>query len=257
MKCPHCFAVNPDTCVFCNQCGQRMIDPFEPSATENERTAAPVEETPVDPWAAPTDASFASPSHTEATLPEADKPQDPWALPSAASFASPFAPATNTPDDADAEQPWDAPDAHRSEEIPPSSIVNTPDDEAWSRPTDSYTPPVSDSTSDPTSDPTSSSPWSAPTDASLAGTPEVLSSTNAEPFPDLMTFDDEPGGGFDAEPDADKIPRTIRNISRQSLHRGNRRGLSSLPDRTDPRHRPPTGPRPRRFKKLSEISAAK
>ena len=169
MKCPHCSADNPDSSVFCNKCGQRMVDPFAPSAT-GAPSATTSEDTPVDPWAAPPAASLASPSPENSDEPVPHEAQDPSSTPSAASFAAPL-PDTDEPHfeleaDEEGDQPWDAPTAERSEEFP----LITPTD------ANAATETV----------------WSAPTDASLAGSTAAESSANSEPFPDLMTFDDEP-----------------------------------------------------------------
>ena len=88
MKCPHCLAENSSTSVFCNQCGQRMIDPFASTSQSGADSTSPSEETPPDPWATPAEASFAStpPSHSDQA--DSEPASDPWAAPAAASMAS-------------------------------------------------------------------------------------------------------------------------------------------------------------------------
>jgi hypothetical protein len=80
MKCPHCFAENPDSSVFCNQCGERMVMSTQ---TASDRTSAPSDETPDDPWAVTSAASLAALLRDQADAAEVEEIEDPWAASSA------------------------------------------------------------------------------------------------------------------------------------------------------------------------------
>src|SRR5215204_1279051 len=88
MKCPHCSAENPSTSVFCNQCGQRMIDPFASTSEPGDDSNHPSDDSPPDPWATPTEASFASTHPVQTDQSDSEPTLDPWAAPAAASFAA-------------------------------------------------------------------------------------------------------------------------------------------------------------------------